>query len=83
MLYIATVIQNFNTLSATVTNLSRLKFTKFSVSCFFKKLNMMRNHYERLEEVFEVNMQLFMQSRICTTNVNIDRIVLILCIHMK
>ena len=34
---------------------------------------MMRNYYERLEEVFEVNIQLVMQSRICTTNVvNID-----------
>ena len=58
-----------------------LKLTKFSVSfAFFKKLNMMRNYYERLEEVFEVNIQLFMQSRICTTNfVNIDPIVLKLC----
>ena len=38
---------------------------------------MMRNYYERLEEVFEVNIQLFMQSRICTTNfVNIDPIYL-------
>ena len=41
---------------------------------------MMTNYYERLEEVFEANIQLFMQSRICTTNfVNIDPIVLKLC----
>ena len=33
-----------------------------SLICFFKKLNMMRNYYERLEEVFEDNIQLFMQS---------------------
>ena len=58
-----------------------LKMTKCSVSfAFFKKLNMMRNYYERLEEVFEVNIQLFMQSRMCTTNfVNIDPIVFKLC----
>ena len=58
-----------------------LKFTKFSVSfAFFKKLNIMRNYFERLEEVIEVNIQLFMQSRISTTNVvNIDPIVLKLC----
>ena len=43
---------------------------------FFKELNMMRNYYLRLEDVFEVNIQLFMQSRICTTNFfNIDPIV--------
>ena len=43
---------------------------------FLKKLNTMRNYYERLEEVFEVNIQLLMQSRIRTTNVvNIDPIV--------
>ena len=47
---------------------------------FFFKLNMLRNYYERLEEVFEGNMQLFMQSRICTTQFfNIDPIVLKLC----
>ena len=41
---------------------------------------MMGNYYERLEEVFEVNIQLFMQSRICTKHfVNIDPIVLKLC----
>ena len=41
---------------------------------------MMINYYERVEEVFEVNIQLFMQSRICVTNfVNIDPIVLELC----
>ena len=41
---------------------------------------MMRNYYERLEEVVEANIQLFMQSRICTTNfVNIDPIVLKSC----
>ena len=40
----------------------------------------MRKYYERLEEVFEVNIQLFMQSRICTTIFfNIDPIVLKLC----
>ena len=79
-------IQNFNTSSVTVTNLSIgtyyvLTFTKFSVSfAFLKKLNMMRNYYERLEEVFEVNIQLFMQSTICTTNfLNIDPIALKLC----
>ena len=34
----------------------------------------------RGEKIFEVNIQLFMQSRICTTNVvNIDPIVLKLC----
>ena len=53
---------------------------KWAVSAFFKKLNMMRNYYERLHEVFEVNIQLFMQSKICTTIfVNIDPIVLKLC----
>ena len=57
-----------------------LKFTKFSVSFFLKKLNMMRNYYERLDEVVDVNIQLFMQSRICTTYfVNIYPIVLKLC----
>ncbi len=41
---------------------------------------MMRNYDERLEEVFEVNIQLLMESKICTTNlVNIDPIVLKLC----
>ena len=55
-----------------------LTFSKFSVSfAFFKKLKMLKNYYERLEEVVEVNIQLFMQSRICTTNVvNIVPIVL-------
>ena len=58
-----------------------LNFTKFSVSfAFLKTLNMMRNYYERLEEVFEVNIQILMESRICTTHfVNIDLIVLKLC----
>ena len=43
---------------------SVLKFTKFSVSfVFLKKLNMMRNYYERLEEVFEVNTQLYWYGR--------------------
>ena len=35
---------------------------------------MIRNYCERLEDVYEVKIQLFMQSRICTANVvdNID-----------
>ena len=40
---------------------------------FFKKLNMIRNDCERLEDVYEDKTQLFMQSRICTANlVDID-----------
>ena len=31
------------------------------------KLNMMINYYVRLEEVSEVKIELFLQSRICTT----------------
>ncbi len=74
--------QNFNTICYGHKSIGKyvLKFTKLSLICFFKKLNLMRNYYERLEEVFDVNIQLFMQSRICTTNVvNIVPIVLKLC----
>ena len=43
---------------------------------------MMRNYSERLDEVFEVNIQLFMQSRICTTNfVDIDPIVFLIMLR--
>ena len=74
---------NCNTLSVTVTHLRQISayiYKILSLICFFKKLNMMKIYYERLEEVFEVNIQLLMESRICTTNfVNIDPIVLKLC----
>ena len=43
---------------------SVFKYTKFSVSfVFLKKLYMMINYYERLEEVFEVNTQLYWYGR--------------------
>ena len=74
-----------NALCVSVTNLSApnnvLKmYIIISLICFFNKLNMMRNYYERLDDVFEIKIQLFMQSRIRTANfVNIDPFVFKLC----
>ena len=73
----ATVIQNFNTLYIRpYINVSRSQI----IICFLKTLNMMRKYYERLYDMCEVKIQLFMQSRICTANFfNIDPLVYKLC----
>ena len=84
VVHCSTLIQNANASCVTVTNLYAhmcLNVQQLSVSfCFYKKLTMIRNDYDRVEEVFEVNIQLLMQSRKSTTHfINIDPIVLKLC----
>ena len=38
-----------------------LPYDQSHLLIFLKKLNMMKTYFERLEEVFEVNIQVFMQ----------------------